>query len=106
MRPLGYVSGNTASRGRTSPTQELVDAFTTIKGLSINEDIKSATNATGYDANNPYANRDPRLALTVFTMVCPGLQDRWKHTTRSDRPGGVTVQTKTGYYICASFREL
>ncbi len=98
--PVGYVSGNTASRGRTSPTQDLVDAFTTIKGLPIEEDLRSANNLTGYDANNPYANRDPRLSLTVFYNGMPWLTRPVEtFDGGADRPGGITVQTKTGYYM-------
>ncbi len=98
--PIGYVSGNTASRGRTSPTQELVNAFTTVKGLSINEDVKSGINLTGYDAANPYANRDPRLALTVFYNGMPWLTRPVETFDAGlDRPGGAIVQTKTGYYM-------
>ena len=98
--PIGYVSGNTASRGRTSPTQELVDAFPTIKGLPITDDIKSPINPSGYDPNNPYANRDPRLSLTVFYNGMPWL-NRPVETFDGglDRPGGAVVQTKTGYYM-------
>jgi hypothetical protein len=60
--PVGFGSP-AASLGLTSPSQNLVDAFPTITGLDI-------TNAqSGYDPQNPYANRDPRLALTVFLMV-------------------------------------
>lgn len=98
--PIGYLSGSTASRGRTSPTQELVDAFPTSKGLPISTDVKSATNPTGYDANNPYANRDPRLGYTVFyngvAWLSRGVET---FTGGRDRPGGVAVQTKTGYYM-------
>jgi hypothetical protein len=98
--PIGYFSGTTQSKGRTSPTEDLVEAFPTLKGLPITVDVKSAANPTGYDANNPYSGRDPRLALTVF---CNGAN--W--LTRPvetfdggrDRPGGAVVQTKTGYYM-------
>ncbi len=98
--PIGYLSGSTASLGRTSPTQELVDAFTTTKGLPITIDIKSATNPTGYDANNPYANRDSRLDKTVFYNGVQWLS-RGVETFNGgkDRPGGSVVQTKTGYYM-------
>jgi hypothetical protein len=98
--PIGYVSGTTTSRGRTSPTQELVDAFPTSKGLPITTDIKSPTNLTGYDANSPYANRDPRLAQTVFYNGVSWLS-RPVETFNGgrDRPGGIAVQTKTGYYM-------
>lgn len=60
---------NPPSRGGnwySSPTQNLVDDFTTINGKPITEDVKSPSNPTGYDANNPYANRDPRLGFTVI----------------------------------------
>ncbi|MDA3894303.1 MAG: RagB/SusD family nutrient uptake outer membrane protein [Salinivirgaceae bacterium] len=41
------------------PTQDLVDSYETINGLSIDED-------PAYDETNPYANRDSRLAATVL----------------------------------------
>lgn len=98
--PIGYLSGTTQSQGRTSPTQELVDAFTTIKGLPITADLKSSSNTTGYDPNNPYANRDPRLDNTVFYNGLAWL-GRGVETFNGgqDRPGGNAVQTKTGYYM-------
>lgn len=50
----------------TYPTQELVDKFPTLNGRPIAQDIKTAANPQGYDANNPYVNRDPRLSATVI----------------------------------------
>ena len=98
--PVGYISVSTTSRGRTSPTQELVDSYTTIKGLPISQDIKSAANATGYDAANPYTNRDPRLSLTIFYNTMPWLSRPVETFDGGlDRPGGSLVQTKTGYYM-------
>lgn len=41
--------------GRVNPTQNLVDAFPMANGYPI------SVAASGYDANNPYENRDPRL---------------------------------------------
>ena len=46
--------------GQTNPSQELVDAFQMKNGLPISDPT------SGYDPNNPYANRDPRLAASVF----------------------------------------
>jgi hypothetical protein len=105
--PVGYVSGTTTSRGRTSPTQELVDAFTTIKGLPITTDIKSSANPTGYDAANPYANRDPRLEKTVFYNGLSWLS-RGVETFDGgrDRPDGAVIKTKTGYYMRKFLGEL
>ncbi len=52
--PVGYSSG----QGGDCPTQDLVDAFECTDGKSISE-------SPLYDANDPYANRDPRLAETI-----------------------------------------
>jgi len=58
----GRVSG-------MSPTQELVDDYITLNGKGIKE------TGSGYDENNPYVNRDPRLTATVvydkFNWVRP-----------------------------------
>lgn len=48
-----------------SPTQSLVDAYEMTNGKTIDDP------ASGYSEDNPYANRDPRLAANV---VYPGLQ--------------------------------
>jgi hypothetical protein len=48
--------------GRVSsmaPTQELVDSYIMQNGKGVNDP------GSGYDENNPYANRDPRLTATV-----------------------------------------
>ena len=91
--PVGYGSP-AASQGLTSPTQNFVDAFPTLDGL----DITNA--ASGYNAQNPYANRDPRLALSVFTNGTKWL-NRNVETFEGgrDKPGGNIVQTRTGYYL-------
>jgi hypothetical protein len=48
-----------------APTQSLVDAYETTNGKTIDDA------ASGYNASQPYQNRDPRLAATVFY---PGTQ--------------------------------
>lgn len=93
--PVGY--GTPAiSYGRTSPTADLVNAFPMNTGIAIN----STSPASGYDPAQPYANRDPRLALTVFYNGYNWL-NRAVQTYESglDKPGGNVVQTKTGYYL-------
>ncbi|MCE7058161.1 RagB/SusD family nutrient uptake outer membrane protein [Algoriphagus sp. AGSA1] len=42
-----------------APTQELVDSYMTEEGLAIDHPD------SGYDEENPYVNRDPRLSATV-----------------------------------------
>ena len=46
--------------GRVNPSQNLVDAFPMANGYPITDP------ASGYDPNNPYANRDPRLDLYII----------------------------------------
>lgn len=101
--PVGYVISNSRSLGLTSPTQDFVNAFPTSKGGYITEDVKSAANATGYDAAAPYANRDPRLAATVFyhglTWLNRAVQTNNGGLDKPDNPVVAPVQTRTGYYL-------
>ncbi|MBB4802360.1 hypothetical protein HNP37_002433 [Flavobacterium nitrogenifigens] len=86
-----------------APTQELVDSYLMLNGKKINE------SGSGYNENNPYVNRDPRLTGTVVYD-----QYVWKEADGSSRiiyikPGSSVgnatdefVQgssaTPTGYY--------
>jgi hypothetical protein len=97
MSPVGYVVGNVAAQGVTSPTQELVDAFPMKNGKAITDPT------SGYNPNNPYANRDPRLDQTVFYNGATWLK-RAVQTYEGglDKPNNNSVnsgvQTVTGYY--------
>ncbi len=90
--PVGYTTQ--INNGRTSPTQELVDAF----GMANGKPITDPT--SGYDPQNPYANRDPRLYATVFYNGARWL-GRSVETFEGgqDKPGGTHQQTRTGYYL-------
>lgn len=91
--PVGF-SGDNQSNGRTSPTQQLVDAFPMLDGKPI-----SAPGKYPYNPINPYANRDPRLR---YTILYNGSQ--WLNTTLETFSGGIsnpesnTQKTKTSYY--------
>jgi hypothetical protein len=88
--------------GSAMPYQELVDAFGTINGKPITSDVFSGTNPTGYNAANPYANRDPRfnwsilfnggLRLNVSRTITPVF------TYVNAAQDGYPI-TKTGYYL-------
>ena len=92
--PVGIEGGN----GGNCPTQNLVDAYDMqTTGLSINEA------GSGYDAKNPYAGRDPRLAATVAVNG-----DQWPTYSGAAKletfQGGIngeplTGATPTGYYL-------
>ena len=56
--PIGVEGGNSGN----CPTQTLVDAYRMQKtGKLWNEE------GSGFDSENPYEGRDPRMALTVVT---------------------------------------
>lgn len=80
--------------GRTNPTQELIDAFEMTNGKPISDPT------SGYNESNPYANRDPRLALTINyntrTFKSKAVE------TFVDGKDGLNSNinaTKTGYYM-------
>ncbi|PWV49116.1 RagB/SusD family nutrient uptake outer membrane protein [Chitinophaga sp. S165] len=89
--PVGFAK---VARGRTNPTQELVDAFPTDAGLSITDP------ASGYNPIDPYTHRDPRLTMSILYNGA-----RWLNTEiqtfegGQHRPGGADPGTKTGYYM-------
>ena len=90
--PINFSAGPAA--GYTSPTQELVDAFPMSNGKPVTDP------SSGYDENNPYSNRDPRLTATVFCNGAPWLGGTVETFDGGlSRPGGSVVQTRTSYYM-------
>lgn len=93
--PCGYQRNK--SRGYTSPSQNLVDAFPMLDGKEIGDPTSTYT----YDPQNPYANRDPRLTYTIFyngsRWLKRGVETFNGGLDRSDKPGLITTQT--GYYL-------
>ncbi len=83
--------------GANCPTQNLVDAYDMLNGKPITDP------ASGYDENDPYKDRDPRLALTVaFNGAqwptysgAPKLQTYVGGTNGQPLAGATT----TGYYL-------
>lgn len=90
--PVGF-SAPSPGNGAMSPTQELVDAFPTITGTPVDK------SSAAYIAD-PYANRDPRMEVTVFYNGSPWLKRPVETFDGGlDRPGGSVLQTRTGYYL-------
>lgn len=57
---VDFVPVSAGARGNNlAPTQELVNSYVMLNGKSITEP------GSGYDENNPYAGRDPRLTATI-----------------------------------------
>lgn len=89
--PVGYVAPTT-SNGRTSPTQNLVNAFPNLNGLAY---TGTQTDATQYD------NRDPRLKSILFYNTVAWL-GRPVQTFEGglDKPNqAFKTQTRTSYYL-------
>ena len=90
--PIGMENAG----GGNCPTENLVSAYETKNGLTITED-------TSYDPQNPYANRDSRLAKTV-AVNGERFPDALPTATLEIYYGGansraVTYGTPTGYYL-------
>jgi hypothetical protein len=90
-------------RGRVNPTQNLIDAFPMANGYPI------SNASSNYNPDNPYANRDPRLAKyiiyngskagadTIITTAADG--------TKNDALGRTETSTRTGYYMKKLLRQ-
>lgn len=89
--PIGYDQGG---QGSTCPTQNLVDAYEMkATGMAIGEA------GSGYDPNNPYAGRDPRLAMSILTNAT-AFKGRPVEAWVGGLDGlGRTRATTTGYYL-------
>jgi hypothetical protein len=88
-----------------APTQELVDSYLMTNGRTINEA------GSGYDAEDPYVNRDPRMTATVVyhnynwtrpdgtsktIYIKPGTDP---DETKMDEYAAGGVSSPTGYYL-------
>ena len=84
-------------RGRLNPTQNLVDAFPMANGYPIT-DVNS-----GYNDQDPYANRDPRLAASIIyngdkmgnAEIITGTYGTNRDAINRDNGSS----TRTGYYM-------
>jgi hypothetical protein len=92
--------------GRVNPSQNLVDAFPMRNGLPIT-DANS-----GYDPNNPYVGRDPRLADNILyngatfrkNVIVTGSYPNAKNE-KDDNLNSTSKSTRTGYYLKKLLRE-
>lgn len=91
--------------GRINPTQNFVNAFPMANGYPISE------SKGRYDAANPYADRDPRLAAYVtYNGMTSGLSNGTVTTavdgTNNDALNKLTgSSTRTGYYLRKLLRQ-
>lgn len=96
--------------GRVNPSQNLVDAFPMRSGRPITDP------ASGYNPNDPYANRDPRLAdnilyngrtlrkSEIITGTYPKINDKGI-AEYDDNLNYRSTSTRTGYYLLKLLRD-
>lgn len=93
--------------GAINPSQNLVDAFPMNNGLPITDP------ASGYDPQNPYANRDKRLSNCVIynglkfksaEIITAANMPYGKNET-DDNINQTEKSTRTGYYLKKLLRE-
>jgi len=93
-------------KGRINPTQNLVDAFPMRNGLPITDP------ASGYDPNNPYVGRDPRLADDILyngvtfrkkVIITGNYANPDKEVV--DNINNTPSSTRTGYYMLKLLRD-
>ena len=92
--------------GRINPSQNLVDAFPMRNGFPIG-DVRS-----GYNAKDPYVNRDPRLDYyilyngrtlrkkEIISGTYPNVDDE-----TDDNLNSINKSTRTGYYLMKFLRD-
>ncbi|PWJ35014.1 putative outer membrane starch-binding protein [Sediminitomix flava] len=84
-----------AGSGRSNPTQNLVDAFPMSNGYPIT-DVRS-----GYDPQDPYSGRDPRLTdYVVYNGNNLGSRTIYTNLGEEDAKGAIiNASSITGYYM-------
>lgn len=77
------------------PTKTIVDAYDMQNGLPITD------SNSGYDPNNPYANRDPRLSYSVLvpgdTLPDGSIFNSYPNSSTGDAVGSTFIVSETGF---------
>ncbi len=106
MVDMAPLSVKNTRLNAVAPTQELVDSYIMTNGKRIQE------SASGFDAESPYSNRDPRMSATVvyhgfkwlnpdgttqIIYIKPGSDPDKKNRFNEYEPG--SSKSPTGYYV-------
>ncbi len=93
-----FVNGSLTGWGHVDPTQDLVDEYAMANGLPITDP------ASGYNAQNPYANREKRFYQSIIYD-----ESVWLGATMIMKQGvgslnatdlnNSSISTRTGYYV-------
>ncbi|RYY30475.1 MAG: RagB/SusD family nutrient uptake outer membrane protein [Chitinophagaceae bacterium] len=90
---IDFVPVSAGARGNNmAPTQELVDAYPMLNGKMINEA------GSGYDINDPYTGRDPRMDATIVRHGAQWTNVNGSTQTIYIRPGSDPDASKKNEY--------
>lgn len=99
MRSIGFIPPSMGGYCSFGPTQELVDSYIMLNGKGIKEA------GSGFDRNNEFANRDPRLKMSIIynensyaTRNGENIIDTVSPESR-DAYNTTSDVTPTGYYL-------
>lgn len=99
-----YIPPTEGGYAALSPSQELVDNYLMLNGKGI------AEAGSGYEEEDPYTDRDPRMAATIVYDGYPWLRSDGSTFTIQTRPGSgqnslahSSNTTPTGYYVAKIF---
>lgn len=99
-----YIPPTEGGYAAISPSQELVDNYLMLNGRRIDEA------GSGYNEDDPYSERDPRLTATIVYDGYPWLRADGSTFTIHTRPntgqnslGYSSNTTPTGYYVAKIF---
>src|SRR5690606_21994096 len=97
-----FVRGALTGWGHVNPTQDLVDEYAMANGLPITDA------ASGYDPQNPYANREKRFYESIVYDGSEWLGDEMimkqgVGSLNATDLSNSSVSTRTGYYIRKGF---
>lgn len=95
-REISSFPPSAFGNGDNNPTQNIVDDFPMANGYPITEE------ESGYDPENPYANRDNRLSN--YIIYNGNTLESWRNisTQVGSEPDGIDYidrSTRTGYYL-------
>ncbi|MDE5585333.1 MAG: RagB/SusD family nutrient uptake outer membrane protein [Muribaculaceae bacterium] len=93
-----YFPPSLYGQGYINPTQNLVDAFPMANGYPIDDPL------SGYDPQNPYANRDQRFYdYIIYNGAAAGTTNTVINTAvdseSNDGIDKISTSTRTGYYM-------
>jgi len=110
---FGLPTNDGAGQAGICPSQELIDSYEMVNGQPAITGYQDAQHlqptinvASGYDANNPYVNRDPRFYASIYYNGALRYLDQPNGTKVQTYEGGAeginrttVTHTQTGYYL-------